>query len=106
MIDTRLFTFMVWGIGTVLVYAAVLALVIRQWRAHKDARSRREVMSAGALFLTALGAGAAIALVIFGEAGTGPRSFAIAVSLGAFTGAGLVMLETAWTRRHVRGPRG
>lgn len=97
--EARFLSFLVWGVGTVLVYLAVLVLVVRQWHDHKDARSRREVMSAGALFLTALGSAAAITLVLFGEAGTGPRSFAIAVALGCFTGAGIVMLETAWTRR-------
>ena len=98
MTPERLFVYLLWGFGTVLIFGVVL---FRRWlrfqHHRRDRRKavrrdvRKDMMSGGALFLTALGAAAGIAFVLFGEAGSGPRSFAIALALGAFTGAGLVM---------------
>ena len=96
----RFAIYLVWGIGTILVYAVVL---VRRWlrfqRHRYDRRKavrrdvRKDVMAGAGLFLTALGSGLAVAFVLFGEPGSGPRSFMIALALGAFTGAGLVMVS-------------
>lgn len=92
-LDTRVAVLLLWGGGTVLVYAIVLGQRIASWRVHRDRRARRDVMSGFALFLTALGSGAAVAFVLFGDAGQGARGVATAVALGAFTGAGLVLVS-------------
>jgi hypothetical protein len=97
-IDTRIAVFLLWGVGTVVVYSVVLSVRIQRWRRHKyDRRSAeraeasRNLIAGFALWLTAFCSGAGVALVLFGEAGTGLRSFAVAIALGAFTGAGLIM---------------
>jgi hypothetical protein len=92
-LDTRVFTLLLWGLGTVLIYGAVLVMRVREYRRHHDRRSRREVMIGFVLFLTALGSGLAVAFVLFGEAATTLRGISTAIALGAFTGAGLVMLS-------------
>jgi uncharacterized membrane protein YbhN (UPF0104 family) len=97
-IDTRLAFLFVWGGGTVLTYTIVLLQRVRNWRHHRydrrsseRAQSIRDVVSGFALFLAALGAAASIMFLLFGEAGSGPRVAAVALALGAFFGAGLVM---------------
>jgi hypothetical protein len=92
-LDTRIFTLLLWGLGTVIIYAAVLIIRVREFRRHRDRRSRREVMIGFVLFLTALGSGMAVAFVLFGEVATTLRGISTAIALGAFTGAGLVMLS-------------
>lgn len=94
----RLFIFLVWGVGVLVVSIIVL---VRRWRRfvhHRydrrrsvRAEVRRDVMAGVALFLTALGASGATTLVLFGEAGTSARTFFIALALGAFFGSLLVM---------------
>lgn len=89
--DVRLVIYGIWGVGTVLVYGDVLR---RRWRAdrlHHDARSRRDLRSGIALFLTAFASFLAITFVLFGEAGTGIRGLFVSIALGAFLGAGWVM---------------
>jgi hypothetical protein len=90
-IDTRLLVFALWGIGTVIVYGDVLRGRYRAFRAHRDARGRRELYAAFALFLVAAASALSIFTVLFGPAGTGIRGLVVAISLGAFTAAGLVL---------------
>jgi hypothetical protein len=90
-IDTRLLAYLLWGVGTTLVYGIVLRGRYRAFRVRLDPRARRELMVAFGLFLTALMANLAILLVLFGTPGTGIRGFAVAVALGAFAATGLVM---------------
>jgi len=92
-IDVRLAVLLVWGGGTVAVWGAVLARSIRSHRIHHDARSRRELLAMSALFLTALAAGLAVALALFGPDGVGLRSFSTTLALGAYLGAGIVLLS-------------
>lgn len=91
--NERFLAFLIWGIGTVVIYTVLLWQQRVRYVAHRDARSRREMVSAVALWLTALGSALGIAFVLFGEAGNSARSFAVAISLGAFTGAGLLMVD-------------
>ena len=97
-IDTRIVAFLLWGGGTVAIYSIVLAQRIRHWRrTRRDRRHQerieatRDVVAGFALWLVAFASGASTALVLFGTPGTGIRGLAIAIALGAFTGAGLVM---------------
>jgi hypothetical protein len=90
-LDTKFIAYAIWGFGTLVVYGLVLYRAVQASRRSHDRRGRRDVLGALALFLTALGAFLAITLVLFGEAGTTPRGFAVAVALGAFSAAGLVM---------------
>jgi hypothetical protein len=97
-IDTRIAAFLLWGGGTVAIYTIVLVLRIRHWRrTRKDRRHQerieaaRDVIAAFALWLVAFASGASVALVLFGTPGSGIRGLAVAIALGAFTGAGLVM---------------
>lgn len=89
--DGRLLAYLLWGIGTVLVYGDVLIKRWHSFRMHGDSRSRRELMAGFALFLTALCAGGAVWAVLFGEIGSSLRGGLSAIALGAFTGAGIVM---------------
>lgn len=90
-LDGRLIVLLVWGGGTVLAYGRVLLNRTRAYRLHRDSRARRDLASGIALFLTALCSGLSIAFVLFGPAGGGARAFAVAVALGAFFAAGIVM---------------
>ena len=97
-IDGRIFSFLVWGLGVIIVSAIVL---LKRWRRfvnhrydrRKSVRAevRKDVMAGVALFLTSLGAGGATTLVLFGEPGTTLRTFFIALALGAFFGSLVVM---------------
>lgn len=90
--------FLIWGGGTTVVFTIVFLRRMRNFRRHRHDRRqavrrdvRRDVVSGFALMLTAVGATLATAFILFGAAGSGPRSFMIALALGAFTGAGFVM---------------
>lgn len=87
----RILILVVWGGGTVLVYARALMKRLRSYRIHHDRRSRRDLMVGFALFLTAMCSALAIAFVLFGQQGTGIRGFFVSISLGAFLAAGWVM---------------
>lgn len=90
-LDSRLIAFVLWGLGTVAVYADVLRVRLRSWQLHHDRRGKREALSGLSLFLTALCSSVSIFLVLFGQAGGGYRGIFVAISLGAFTGAGIVL---------------
>ena len=90
--DPRWFVYALWGIGSVVVWALVVSDAYGQWQLRRDQRSKRELLAATGLFFTALGAAASIALVLFGEPGSTPRTFALAFALGMFPGAGIVIL--------------
>jgi len=95
-VDTRFLAYLIWGLGTLVVYGVVLFKRRHAYVQHNDARSRRDLIEAIALFIVAFGASLAITFVLFGEAGSGIRGWASAVALGAFSAAGLVMA----TERH------
>jgi len=106
-LDTRWLAYLIWGVGTLVVYSIVLS---KRWRAnkiHHDRRSRRELEKAVALWVVALGAFISITLILFGEAGTGVRPLAVAICLGAFTMAGFIMAGEDPARREetVRTPQ-
>ena len=94
----RWIVYLLWGGGTVLIFGVVLFRRWSRFQHHRRDRRkavrrdvRKDMMSGTALFLTALGSAAGIAFVLFGEAGSGLRGFAVALALGAFFGALLVM---------------
>jgi hypothetical protein len=99
----RLAVLLVWGGATMGAYSSVLLYRLRSWRRHRDARSLRELLTAVALWLTAVSSATAIISVLFVAPGTDLRSWLVAVALGAFTGAGLVMASEAHS--DVRGRR-
>ena len=88
--DTRVLTFLLWGGGTLIVYGIVLWRAIIRWNIHRDVRARRELVIRLSLFITAFAAACSIAFVLFDGAST-IRAFLVALSLGAFSGAGIVM---------------
>lgn len=96
--NDRLPLLLVWGGGIIVAFGIVLFKRIRTLRRHRNDRRkavrrdvRRDVISGFALFLAALGAAGAVAFVLLGEAGSGPRTFALGLALGGFLGAGIVM---------------
>jgi len=97
-VDTRFIAFLVWGVGTVIVYGIVLVDRVRRWHHWRDARSARALMTAIGLFLTALCASLAIGFALFGESGSGIRGLLTAVSLGAYFATGVIMASTRHNR--------
>lgn len=91
LMDLRLVSYLVWGVGTVLVYGIVLRKRRRSYRLHHDARAWRDLLEAVALFITALASLLAVTLVLFGPGGQGIRGLFVAMALGAYSAAGLVM---------------
>lgn len=97
-IDTRIAVLLLWGGGTVIAYSVVLVKRWRRFSHHRFDRRRavradvrKDVVAGAALELTAVGSAFSIALVLFGQPGADFRGFFIALALGAFFGAGLVM---------------
>ena len=90
-VDLRPVMFLVWGGGTVATYAWVLRRRVITHRIHHDVRSRRDVLSAMGLFLTALTAALSILMGLFAVNGGGFRSVLVALSLGAFFGVGVIL---------------
>ena len=89
-LDTRVVAYLVWGMGTTALYAFVMDGSYRDYILQRDRRARRELFEDIGLFLTALAANVAILLVLFGENGSNLRGFLVALSLGAFTGVGIL----------------
>lgn len=96
-IDSRTLIFLIWGLGTLVVYAIALGQGIVAWRIHRRDRrvaarreARREVIIRFAGFLAAFGAASAVFLVLLGEPGTGIRTFALTLALGGFLGLGII----------------
>jgi hypothetical protein len=87
--DLRLAAFMIWGLGTVIVWGDVLRKRRRRLRQFHDVRARRDFLEGLGLFLVAFSSAVSIWMVLFGQAATGLRGLAIAVSLGAFFAVGL-----------------
>lgn len=96
-LDWKLIVGLAWGGGVVLVFGDVLRIRLRADRVHRDRRTRRDLTSGIALFLTALGSCTATVLIIAGPEGAGLRGFATAMALGAFLGAGWIMRSEAKT---------
>ncbi len=89
-IDTRWIAYLIWGLGTVMVYGLVLRKGWRVWRVRRDRRAQRELMERIARFLVAVASLASLTLALWGEAGTGARGLVIALALGAYTAAGVI----------------
>jgi hypothetical protein len=87
----RVVMLLVWGGGTVVAYGTVFVHRLRSWHLHRDTRSTRELVSSLALLLTALGAALATGMVLLGPEGTGIRGWFVALALGGFFAAGIVM---------------
>jgi hypothetical protein len=87
----RLVMLLIWGGGTVVAYGTVFVHRLRSWHLHRDARSTRELVSAFGLLLTSLGAALAIGVVLLGPPGSDIRGWFVALALGAFFAAGIVM---------------
>lgn len=103
-IDTRLLAYLIWGVGTLVVYSIVLWKRRRSYTRHRDARARRDVAEGIALWLVALAAAVAVTFVLFGEAGTGIRGWSAAVALGAFTACGAIMATERGQEDSVKHP--
>lgn len=88
----RFAAFVAWGIAATIVWGWVFVGAYNRWQEHRDRRSKRELLRDGALFITAGGSVLAVLGVLFGEQGSTPRAFALAIALGMFLGAGLVSL--------------
>jgi hypothetical protein len=93
-IDTRYVVFLLWGFGTLAIYTIVVVDRAIRWWTARDARARREALQGVGLFLTAAGSFLAIFVGLFVEPGNGIRTAALGLALGAFTGTGIVMLES------------
>jgi len=91
MIDGRWVIYAIWGIGTTIVWAKVLTDAYGEWRERHDQRAKRELLSRAALFTTALASSASIWMILYGQPGSTPRTFLLALALGMFTGAGIVI---------------
>lgn len=89
-LDTRFLAFLVWGVGTMAVYTEVVRQRAAAHRIHHDRRSRRDFMSALALWSVSIASSVATAMVLF-AAQSGLRGMFTAIALGAFTTAGIVM---------------
>jgi hypothetical protein len=92
-LDGRVVVLLLWGGGTLGAYAQVFLNRWRGYRRHHDARSRRDLLEAAGLLLTAFGASAAIALLLFGPIGNGIRGVAVALALGGFLAVGIYMAQ-------------
>jgi hypothetical protein len=87
----RVLMLLVWGGGTVAAYGLVFVHRLRSWHLHRDTRSTRELVSSLGLLLTSVGAALATGMVLLGPTGTGIRGWFVALALGAFFAAGIVM---------------
>ena len=83
-VDFRLVFWVVWGVGTVLVYGALFFRRYRIFRKHQEPRARRDLMEAFGLFLVALAAFLGISAALFGPPGQGWGRLMFAISSGAF----------------------
>jgi hypothetical protein len=99
MLDTRLVAYLVWGVGTTLVYGYVATGSYGDYVQQRDRRARRELIEDVGLFLTAITANLAIVMVLFGEQGGNMRGFLVALSLGAFTGVGILKGTERFNRK-------
>lgn len=89
--DNRVVFLGLWGGGSVLVYFRVFWRRRRRWLRYHDPRSFRDMVGGLALLITAGGAAFAIAMLLFGPTGVGIRGFAVALAMGCFVAAGVVM---------------
>ena len=106
----RLGVYILWAVGSVLVWGRVFLLEYRRYdelpayerrrmangrTSLAAVRSRvfRELVSDFALFLVALASAVSLIILVIGPEMSGPRGFALALALGAFLGAGIVRLR-------------
>lgn len=93
MVDpVRFALFLLWGVGSSIVWLGVFHKSWVSWVTHRDRRSKREVLRDASLVVTAIGSTFFVLAVLFGEQGGTPRSIALAAALGAFLAAGIVAL--------------
>jgi hypothetical protein len=88
-VDLRVAFWVVWGVGTVLVYGALFARRYRIFRKHQEPRARRDLMEAFGLFLVSVAAALGITAALFGPTGQGWGRLMFAVSSGVFFVVGL-----------------
>lgn len=93
MIDTRLLAYLVWGVGTVIVYLVVLYRRRIAYARLHTRKALQDLVSSFALFITALCSFLAITGVFFTEMGAGIRGFFVAIALGAFFASGLIQMR-------------
>jgi len=97
-VDVRLVVYGVWALGSVIVWGRVFTDDLGDYRAsrrmtRRERRARSAVqvlLSDFALFLVAIASALSILTLVIGQEVPGLRGFALALSLGAFFGAGLV----------------
>lgn len=90
--DDRIVPFLLWGLGTVMLYSVNLSREVREWSLHRDRRGTRDALVAICLFLCALASCLSVATLLFGTQGDPIRRALGALALGAFTGVGVVMV--------------
>lgn len=93
--------YLAWAIAAMVVYSGVLGLAIVALREHRDKRSKRELYVAIALYMAAASSLLSVVLALV-EAGTLFRLGFSALALGAFLGAGIVIL-LEYVRRYREG---
>jgi hypothetical protein len=89
-VDTRIVAYLLWGLGTTVIYAVVMDGSYRDYILQRDRRAKRELFEDIGLFATALCSNIAILMVLFEQGSSEPRQFAVALALGAFTGVGIL----------------
>lgn len=103
-IDTRILSFLVWGMGTLVLATYVLNAAVDEWNHWHDARGRRDMYIALGLWVVSLASTMSTAAVLFGEPGQGVRMFMIPLALGAFTYVVALMAWEAYQgRKHDGG---
>jgi hypothetical protein len=91
-IDLRWIVYFAWGVASMTVWGMVVSDAWGRWQERRDRRAKRELLRDAGLFFTASGASLSIASVLLGETGSPARTFALALALGMFLGAGIVSL--------------
>lgn len=89
--DWRVVFWLAWGGGTVVAYSKVVSDAFGQYIEHRDARSQRELIEAGALFIVAIASVCLLSLLIWSRERTDLRALASSVVAGAFLAAGIYM---------------
>jgi len=90
-VDWGLIVTLGWAIAVTAVWGSILSDSVGLMRQYHDRRAKREVVWAFALFLVALASMVSILFFVFVREVPGLRSFAAAIALGSFLGAGIVV---------------
>jgi hypothetical protein len=89
-VDVRVIVGAVWGVGVMLTFGRVLAMRLHSFRLHRDSRSRRDLIEAGALFTNAVAAALAT-FTLLNTSVSDWRAFFTAVAVGNFLALGIYM---------------